>query len=251
LDPSIGFLKTFRNKYPKLNILTGADMEKYYNHTKNRPSKTARKTESPENWWDAFNSAIFLTNKNKVQYYHKSILVPGTEQMPFVELFPVIETMAISMDKNSISGSLGKSDSHVVFCHEKLKVAPAICYEGIYGGHVGEFVNKGANLIAIITNDAWWGNTPIYTQHLFYGRLRAIEQRKWVARSANSGISGFIDPTGNILNAARKFDKVALKQTVYLNDYRTIYSKIGDVWVLIVICGICMAMFINRKIQNK
>lgn len=247
-DGLIIMLQQFRNKYKNLNILTGSDMQKIYHNAPKRPSGTARKTDDPNTWWDAFNSALFIDKNNHISYYHKSILVPGTEQMPFVDKFPFIEDLAVKMDEHSISGSLGKSDSHRVFQSGKLKITPAICYEGIYGNHVGEFINQGANLIAIITNDAWWGNTPIYPQHLYYGRLRAIEHRKWIVRSANSGISGFLDPLGNIVNAADKFQKVAVKQKVYLNNYKTIYTKLGDTWILVILSICCILLWIKSKL---
>jgi apolipoprotein N-acyltransferase len=251
-ETSVLYLKQFRNKYPKLNILCGADMYRIYPQSAKRPSSTARHAGDATHWWDAYNSAFLLNNQNGIAFYHKSILVPGTEQMPFLEHFPFLEKLAISVDSNSISGSLGKSDSVIVFKTGKLKIAPAICYEGIYGNHVANFVNAGANVIAIITNDAWWKNTPIYTQHLFYGRLRAIEQRKWVLRSANSGISCFINPTGEIVNTAKKFEKTAIKQTVYLNNYKTLYSRLGDLSVLIILNIIAFVLFYftRKKIEN-
>lgn len=246
-DAQVLMLEQFRNKYAKLNILAGADMQKIYRNSPKRPDGTARRTDEPGVWWNAYNSALFLSDKNKVSYYHKSILVPGTEQMPFVELFPIIDELAVRMDQNSISGSLGRSDSEVVFKDGKMRIAPAICYEGIYGDHVGKFVAKGANLMAIITNDAWWGNTPIYTQHLYYGRLRAIEHRKWIVRAANTGICCFIDPLGKIVQSTNKFEKTAIKQKMYLNDYRTIYTRLGDFWVLFILIVICSCVFVYRK----
>lgn len=240
-------LELFRRKYPKLAILSGADMQEMYQNKPTRPSGTARPTEDPNTWWDAYNSAVFLNDSGNVQWYHKTILVPGTEQMPFVDALPWINDLAVKLDKNSISGSLGKSKNHLVFGNGSLHVAPAICYEGIYGGHVGQFVRQKANLIAIITNDGWWGNTPVHEQHLRYGLLRAIEHRRWVVRAANTGISCFADPMGTVVQAAAVNESKALKQTVYLNNYMTIYSKLGDTPILLMLCAISLLLFFRAK----
>jgi apolipoprotein N-acyltransferase len=77
--------------------------------------------------------------------------------------------------------------------------APIICYESIYGEYTTNYIHKGANLLTIMTNDGWWANTAGHKQHLHYAKLRAIETRKWVARSANTGVSAVIDNNGNLL----------------------------------------------------
>ena len=89
-----------------------------------------------------------------------------------------------------------------VFKHktENLKVGPIICYESIYGSFVTEYIRKGADFLAIITNDAWWGNTAGHRQLLSYSRLRAIENRRSIVRSANTGISAIINRKGELIN---------------------------------------------------
>jgi apolipoprotein N-acyltransferase len=110
-----------------------------------------------------------------IQIYHKSKLVPGVEKMPWPAVFKYIEKFAI--DLGGISGSLGMQEERVAFFTQDKKFAagPIVCYESVYGEYVGEYVKKGANFLAIITNDGWWGDTPGYRQHLQYGALRAIE----------------------------------------------------------------------------
>jgi apolipoprotein N-acyltransferase len=92
-----------------------------------------------------------------------------------------------------------------------FKIAPAICYESIYGDFMSRYVKQGANLICVITNDGWWKNTPGHKQHMNYARLRAIETRIWVARSANTGISCFIDPNGNVIDPQAYNTQAAIK----------------------------------------
>jgi apolipoprotein N-acyltransferase len=109
-----------------------------------------------------------------------------------------------------------------------VSIAPVICYESVYGEYVSEYVRKGANLICVITNDGWWGNTPGYRQHFDYARLRAIETRRYIARSANTGISGFIDDKGNVMQQSEWWVPAALRETVLLNSVITFYVKYGD-----------------------
>ena len=126
--------------------------------------------------------------------YHKAKLVPGVETLPSFLNF----MGKWFEDFGGISGTLGRDSERKVFVpwDNHFKAAPIICYESIFGDYITEYVRKGANILTIITNDGWWGNTPGYKQHMNYARLRAIETRKWVARSANTGISCFIDPVG-------------------------------------------------------
>jgi len=100
---------------------------------------------------------------------------------------------------------------------------------------VRQFVQKGAGWIGIITNDAWWRQTAGYQQHYSYARLRAIETRKWVARSANTGTSAFIDPKGDEYQHSEWYKKVCLKQTIYSNHDFTLYTKLGDLGVMLLL----------------
>ena len=79
----------------------------------------------------------------------------------------------------------------LISSNREIKIAPVICYESVYGEYVTDYIKKGANLIFILTNDAWWGDTQGYKQHASYARIRAIETRRSIARSANTGISCF------------------------------------------------------------
>ncbi|MFN5921205.1 MAG: apolipoprotein N-acyltransferase, partial [Bacteroidota bacterium] len=109
-----------------------------------------------------------------------------------------------------------------------VSVAPVICYESVYGEYVSEYIRKGANLICIITNDGWWGNTPGYRQHFDYAKLRAIETRRYVVRSANTGISGFIDDRGQAMQQSGWWQPAVLRQKVQLNSSLTFYVRYGD-----------------------
>jgi hypothetical protein len=108
------------------------------------------------------------------------------------------------------------------------KSAPIICYESIYGEYVSTYVKRGANIITIITNDGWWGNSPGHKQHKEYARLRAIETRRWVARSANMGISAVIDNYGNIITSEPWDKPCAIKYPIPVTTNLTFYVLYGD-----------------------
>ena len=312
------------------SMLIGSNMIHWYSWMgKGKPDVAARQSSNLEYWYTLHNSALWIQPElsihpigsdpfkherlrgsmatGDIQFYHKSKLVPGTEQLPFVTVLPFLERLAISLDENSASGTLGKNATAKALGVSNSKVAPIICYESIYGDYVSEYVKDGASWLAVITNDAWWNNTPGHKQHFSYAKLRAIEQRKWVVRSANTGISGFIDPLGNTtmrsgwyqgrdersaevaLNkhlddgffsagesgskrsyewnilgikygnkreenslGATKISQVgtqlALSQTIYLNQYRTVYNRLGDGKILaILVLSMLFLSWYNRK----
>jgi apolipoprotein N-acyltransferase len=147
--------------------------------------------------------------------------------MPYPSLFSFLETLII--DLGGTSGSLGSQDSADIFTlNDGVVAAPIICYESIFGDYVNDFVEKGANVITIITNDGWWHDSPGYKQHLHYAVLRAIETRRFVARSANTGVSAFISPTGKILQQTKFWVPDVLKSDIYINNQKTFYTLYGD-----------------------
>ena len=109
-----------------------------------------------------------------------------------------------------------------------IAVIPAICYESVFGEHVAAHVRNGGNLIAVITNDGWWGDSPGYHQHLTFSSLRAIEMRREVVRSANTGTSCTIDRRGVVHHATTWWVPTAFKATVHLNNEVTFYARYGD-----------------------
>ena len=126
-----------------------------------------------------------------------------------------------------------------------------ICYESIFSNYITEYVRLGANLIFIITNDGWWDNTPGYTQHLNYARLRAVENRREIARCANTGVSCFIDRLGNINNETEWWKEAIIRKNLYPNNSLTFYSRSGDLisYLSAMISGLLLVTFpfLKRK----
>ena len=111
----------------------------------------------------------------------------------------------------------------------RIPIGCAICYESVYGEYAAEYVRAGAKVMTVITNDAWWGNTPGYRQHLSYARLRAIELRRDIARCGNTGISCFIDQRGEILSQTDWWTRGTLSSLVHLSSAQTAFVRHGDV----------------------
>ena len=211
------------NRHPNITLLTGIEDFKTYGTSKE--TLTARKT--PEGmYYDAFNSAVVIKANQSLQFYNKSKLVPGVESLPTFLNFmsPLFEHFG------GTTGGYGRDSAAKAF-HVKNNpyiAAPIICYESIYGEYVTEYVKRGANILTIVTNDGWWGNTPGHKQHLQYARLRAIETRRYVARSANTGISAVINEKGNILST-QPWDKAAfIKYDIPVLTGETFYVRFGD-----------------------
>jgi len=224
---SLVLLKHFIKQFPKLKLIIGADTRKAYGFGET-PSLTARKFSDTNAYYEEYNTAMQLDNRERIQIYHKSKLVPGVEKMPFPFLFKYFEKYALEL--GGTAGSLGVQEERTVFtsADSSSSTAPVICYESIYGEYVSEYITNGAQFISIITNDGWWGDTPGYKQHLQYGALRAIETRRWVARSANTGISCFINPLGEILQATDWWTPAVITQKIQMKSEITFYSRYGD-----------------------
>ena len=184
------------------------------------------------------NAAVQFESGNLSDYdvHIKSKLVPGAEIFPYNELLFFLKPI-IRMAGGSVSGH-GRQKERTVFNGENEEsIAPVVCYESVYGEYVGEYIKKGANAIFIMTNDGWWDRTPGHIQHLKFAGLRAIEHRRAVARSANTGISTFIDQRGNILSRTRYDEEAILRGSIRFNKEVTFYSKWGDLIARLGILG--------------
>lgn len=213
----------FVNRHPNITLLTGVEAYRILGHEQSTPS--ARKTQDGY-YYDSYNAAITLNSKEAPQVYIKSKLVPGVETLPSFLNFlgPIFEKFG------GTTGGYARDTASMVFRNEgnPFVAAPVICYESIFGEYVASYVGKGANIITIITNDGWWGNTPGHKQHLAYAKLRAIETRRWVARSANTGISAVINEYGQVRQQTKWDEATAFRYSIPIREDQTFYVKHGD-----------------------
>jgi apolipoprotein N-acyltransferase len=220
-------IKIFLEKYPKLHYVTGLVSYRAYENG-DILSETARPFRNGEGYYDIYNSAMQVDNSSELQIYHKSKLVPGVEKMPFPSVLGFLEDFAI--DLGGMTGSHGTDKERSVFASgiSGNKIAPIICYESVYNEYLTGYIGKGADLLFILTNDGWWSDTPGYKQHLNYARLRAISLRRSIARSANTGISCFINQRGDIIQPTGWWQPTVIKNTLNANTETTFYAAYGD-----------------------
>lgn len=225
--PHFRFLLDFVKAHPQITLITGmSSYREFLPGEKLTP--TARKFRDGDGYYESYNTALCFDTACLPQLYHKSKLVLGVEIMPFPETLGFLGEL--SVDLGGTSGGLGHSPEPIVFTERsgRFRPAPVICYESVYGEYVTGYISKGANFIFVITNDGWWGNSPGHRQHLRLSSLRAIESRRSVARSANTGISCFINQRGDIIDPTGYWVPAAVKGTIKANEELTVYVKYGD-----------------------
>jgi apolipoprotein N-acyltransferase len=223
--PSIKLLRDYVNSYPNVKLIVGMTARSFY-FDENEKTETAHQYE--DFWFDEYNVS-YQFDKTKInQYYYKSKLVPGVETLPLIEDIAWLNDMII--DLGGARNSLTTQRQRTVFKNpdDSVAVGTPICYESIYGEFVTGFVRNGANLLFIMTNDGWWKDTPGYRQHAMYARLRAIENRRSIARSANTGISYLINQKGEILDSRAWWIEDAFRGKIQANNKLSFYSRFGD-----------------------
>jgi len=214
------------NEYEDLRVIAGILCSKMYTE-ESELSSTARKL--PEfGWYDNYNAAMHIDQSKEIQLHRKSKLVLGAEKVPFLKHIPWMKKLSVNL--GGTQSMYGVQEYPSVFFNQDNEegLAPIICYESVYGEYVNQYAQEGAAVYAIITNDGWWDNTPGYKQHLAYARLRAIEGRRSVIRSANTGISAIINSEGQITASTDWWEESTLSAEVNMNTASTFYIDHGD-----------------------
>ena len=246
---SIKELRRFIDKYPQTCYVIGISA---YGLAPDGSENdfAARKFYDVDKYFYAYNTATLIT-QDSIQLYHKSRLTPGAEAMPSWWILRMIKDSAL--DLGGTVGTLKKDSEARTLSFDNHKVGTLICYESVFGGYVTEFVKKGADMLFVITNDGWWGNSPGHKQHLEFSKLRAIETRRSVARSANTGISGFINQRGDIIEQSNYWEQTALRNTIKTNDKQTFYVRYGDYLykISVFLTALVVAMTIVKLILEK
>lgn len=221
-------MREFMQQFPNLKIVTG--LEAYHDFKPGEPHSDAvreRNRGGATVYFETLNAAVQLSNETQeVPVYRKSKLVPGPEKFPLKNLFFFMEAAVDHL--GGTTAGLGTQPERDVFASKSARIGPVICYESVFGEYYAGYIRKGAQAIFIMTNDGWWDDTPGHRQHLQFASLRAIETRRSIARSANTGISAFINQRGDILQPTRYGDTTVIRSTIHLNDAITHYVVWGD-----------------------
>lgn len=221
-------LYSFLDEFPRAKLVMGATTYKLYKKPAEFTS-TSRAMNSTDYRYDSFNSAFQLDETGMIQLYHKSMLVTGVEKMPHAKILGFLQKLVVNLGGTMRGpGSQAFRDAFVS-PQDSTRVGPIICWESVFGEYVTDYVGEaGANFLFIITNDGWWNNTPGHIQHNSFARLRAIENRRSIARSANTGISSLIDQRGKELDRINWWERSGMRGTLNKNDHLTFYTRHGD-----------------------
>lgn len=220
-------------------ILTGIPDREEYIRGRDFIPDDAKKTNDSILFHRDWNSAMLFgkdpTGKFYYERYHKQKLVPFGEAVPFVETLPFLgDLFQWSVGLGSWNHGQGYEyfnmpfKGRLVTAPDTAKICTMICYESVYPSYVREFVKRGAELITVITNDGWYGKSSGPYQHNRYATLRAVENRRWIVRSANTGISSVIDDKGRVLEERPLFESASITRNIPLLKEQTLYTKLGD-----------------------
>lgn len=225
--PDIQLIRDFLRAYPKASYIPGIQCYRRFLPGEEL-NDNAREIPGTDIRFESFNAAIQLDSTPHVPFYFKSKLVVGVEKMPYARYLKFLEKYTVRLG-GTFRGWGTQKDRGVFFSSsDSTGVGPIICYESVYGEFVTEYVKNGANLLFVITNDGWWGDTPGYHQHNAFSSLRAIETRRSIARSANTGISCLINQRGEILDKLGWWKQGTVKGILQANDALTYYVRNGD-----------------------
>lgn len=190
------------------------------------------------------NSAYLLGPDGALQgRYDKVHLVPYGEYVPLRSLFPFISKLVAGV------GDFKQGKGYYPLNTGDHRLGVLICYEGIIPEAAREYKRRNAELLVNITNDAWFGRTSAPYQHLSMTVFRAIENRLYLVRAANTGISAIIDPTGRIISYTGIFERTTLKGGVKKIDEKTLYAAYGDLFVYL--CAAMLVVLIILSMQRR
>ncbi len=223
-------------------VLTGLPTTVWYDSLS--APKTANRIFDSNVFYENFNSATLLIPGQEVgTIYRKVVLVPFGERIPYADALsfliePLKWNVGIGM------WGIGRDTAVFVLPVDTARVpfSVMICYESVFPEYVRNFVLRGAEFLVIITNDSWWGNTSGAYQHASYASLRAIENRRWIIRAANGGISGFVDPVGRIHEKTSMYTEATVMKKIIPASDQTFYTSHGDLFAIL--CLFCSGLFV-------
>lgn len=260
-----------------LNSRNKATLEKFYNYCdsnnvailtgmpdatifldKSKAPEEAKPLKSSDAVYVSYNSVLlFLPGTKEVQKYGKIKLVPFGEKVPYVEKIPILGDI-IKWNVGISSWNNGKDIVvfKIPFENDTIGVAGIVCIESIYSDFNAQFVQKGAEFIAVITNDSWYGNSSGPYQHKEISVLRAVENKRSVVRAANGGISCLIDPIGRTISETEMFtqraivvDTPIIKELTFYTTYPLLFPMISVIGSGIIILFVIVNYFRRKFVK--
>ncbi len=257
--PAMRVAKQFVDKHPGIKLVTGVSAYKIFAdgepHTRN--TRRIKRANGDVFFVEVYNAALQLeAGQDSIPFYIKSKLVPGAEILPYHEVLFFLKPIVDQLD-GSVEGH-GIQRHREAFPSSDGRVAPSICYESVFGDYNGGYVRAGAEATFIMTNDGWWDDSGGQKQHLAYARLRAIETRRSIARSANTGTSCFINQRGDVQQPTEYEVEAAIRQNIKSNDRITFYVRWGDMIArfaffstLILLTNLLVKRLMKGKIEQE
>ncbi|MGB2625178.1 MAG: apolipoprotein N-acyltransferase [Candidatus Acidiferrum sp.] len=192
-----------------------------------------------------YNSAAMVDENGQRRFsYDKIHLVPFGEYEPFPLIHQVVSSVSDEVGgfhkgKERNVGTFSNGNTFSVF----------ICYEAIYAGEVREFANHGAELLINISNDGWFGTSQAAEQHLRMARVRAVENRRWVVRDTNNGVTAAIDPYGNVQRVMHRDERNSADLPYDFRTDKTIYTRFGDwfAWMCVIVSVILVGLTFRKE----
>ena len=192
------------------------------------------------------NSAFLLSPQGEITgRYDKIHLVPFGEFVPLRRLFPSLPKM------NWGPGDFSSGQELTVFSMSGARFSTVICYEAIFPGLVRKFVARGANFLVNITNDGWFGRTSMPYQHQAMAIFRALENRVFLLRSANTGISSIVDWTGRVVKQTDIYTRGFLVGSIHLANRGSFYTRYGDLFAYASSLGFILGLFIAWRSRGQ
>jgi apolipoprotein N-acyltransferase len=190
-----------------------------------------------------YNRSYLLSPEGRLSYYDKVHLVPFGEYVPLKRFLPFVGKMVQAI------GDFSPGPSPLGLSLPKAKLGVLICFETIFPELSRSYKQEGCHFLVNITNDAWFGKTSAPYQHLSMLIFRAIENRVWIARAANTGFSAFIDSSGRITQSLPLFQSGRIYATIPLREDKTFYARYGD--LLVVFSGMILALGLFLRLIRK
>jgi apolipoprotein N-acyltransferase len=236
-----------------VSLMTGVAELLIFSSKENATSTARQFRDDSSAYFESYNSAMMINphDMNPAKKYQKMKLTPFAERLPYSQYLLFMRSWfewgvgisAWGIGKEQVALTAKKKG-------KSFSIAPIICIESVYPDFVSNFARKGAGIFSVITNDSWYDYTPGPEQHFLIAKMRAIENRRYLARSANSGVSGFISATGKTLEKLPQYKRGALSATVPIINDISFYTRFGG-WFPTFSSLLILAVFIFIRFFKK